>query len=361
MNILIATLKKEIRQLRRNFLLLAIICASPVIILGIIPFALETHSKISIGIVDQDHTSASRMLICRMVASPYFTGVTTDHTVDDAMTRIRQNNNDMALVIPRNFERDAGKFIQEPLFIALDGTHTLNAQSHLAFLEDELLYNLSGEKKREGTQIHQLFNPDLDGRVYFIVSLLILMVTLIGVCLITINVVSEKESGIWAQLQATPLSMLKYLMAKFIIFALVGLAEMSAGLCFCWWLFSFRISGSVVGYLLLTLIFLYPMLLVGLFIASLTKTQIQAVYMLVFALLTIILMSTMFSLLNAMPAWAQALRFINPLYYMLDASRLMVLKGFSIADVGYQIGMLGIQGLFLSSVTLYLMFRSRFS
>jgi len=162
-------------------------------------------------------------------------------------------------------------------------------------------------------------------------------------------------------LQTTPLSMLNYLLAKFMIFALVGLAEMAVGLSFCWWVFSFHVSGSVLEYLLLTLIFLYPMLLLGLFIASITRTQIQAVYMLVFALLTVILMSTMFSFLTAMPAWAQALRFINPLYYMLDASRLMVLKGFSIVDVGYQIGMLGIQGLILSFVTLYLMFRSRFS
>ena len=62
MNTFIATIKKEIRQLKRNVLLLVIICASPVIILGIIPFSLENHVKINIGIVDQNKTSASRMM-----------------------------------------------------------------------------------------------------------------------------------------------------------------------------------------------------------------------------------------------------------------------------------------------------------
>ena len=361
MKTLIATIKKEIRQLKRNVLLLVIICASPVVILGIIPFSLENHVKISIGIVDQDHTSTSRMMAYQMAVSPYYTKVSNETTVDDALSRIRQSKNDMVLVIPPNFERNTSKLNQESLFIALDGTHTLNAQSHLAFLEEELLYNLSGVEKNDGIKIHQLFNPDLDGRAYFIVSLLILLVTLIGACLITINVVSEKESGMWAQLQATPLSMLNYLSAKFFVFALVVLAEMIVGLVFCRWVYSFHVSGSIIEYLLLTLIFSSPMLLLGLFIASVSRNQVQAVYMLVFVLLTVILMSSMFSFLNAMPVWAQKMRLINPLYYMLNASRLVVLKGFSIIDIWPQMGMLGIQGLFLSLGAYYMMFRSRFS
>jgi ABC-2 type transport system permease protein len=361
MHIFIATIKKEIRQLKRNVLLLVIICTSPVIILGIIPFSLENHVKISIGIVDQNQTSASRMMAYRMKVSPYYKKVLNTNTVDDALSLIRQSKNDMALVIPHNFEKDSGKLNKTPLLIALDGTHTLNAQSHLAFLEEELLYNLSGTGKNDGIKIHQLFNPELNGRNHFIVSLLILLVTLIGACLITINVVSEKESGMWAQLQATPLSMLNYLSAKFFVFALVVLAEMIVGLIFCRLVYSFHVSGSIIEYLLLTLFFSFPMLLLGLFIASISGNQVQAVYMLVFVLLTLILMSSMFSFLNSMPVWAQKMRFINPLYYMLNASRLMVLKGFSIIDIWTQAGMLGIQGLILLLGTYYILFRSRFS
>ena len=361
MNTFIATIIKEIRQLKRNVLLLVIICASPVIILGIIPFSLENHVKISIGIVDQDKTSASRMMAYRMITSPYYTKVLNTNTVDDALSLISQNKNDMALVIPHNFERDSGKLSKTPLFIALDGTHTLNAQSHLAFLEEEFSYNLSATGKNDGIKKHQLFNPNLNGRNHFIVSLLILLVTLIGACLITINVVSEKESGMWAQLQATPLSMFNYLSAKFFVFALVVLAEMIVGLAFCRLVYSFHVSGSILEYLLLTLIFSFPMLLLGLFIASVSRNQVQAVYMLVFVLLTVILMSSMFSFLNSMPIWAQKMRFINPLYYMLNASRLLALKGFSIIDIWTQAGMLGIQGLILLSGTYYILFRSRFS
>ena len=360
MKTFIATIKKEVRQLKRNVLLLVIIGASPVIILGIIPFSLEDHVKISIGIVDQDQTSTSRMMAYQMEVSPYFTNVSYNTTVDDALSQIRKSKNDMALVIPLDFERNTGKQNQPPLFIALDGTHTLNAQSHLAFLEEKFLYDLA-EGESDGIQMHHLFNPDLDGRAYFIVSLLVLLTTLIGTSLIAINIVSEKESGMWAQLQATPLSMFSYLSAKFFVFALVVLAEMIIGLAFCQWVYSFHVSGSIVEYLLLTLIFSFPTLVLGLFIASLSRNQVQAVYMLVFALLTVILMSSMFSFLNAMPVWAQKMRFINPLYYMLDASRLVILKGFSICIILPQIGMLGIQGLILSFGAYYIIFRSRFS
>ncbi len=357
MKTLFAIIQKEMRQLRRNTLLLVIICVSPVIILGIIPFSLEKQVKINLSIVDQDKTATSRMMAYRMQASPFYSSVASETTLDGVLSRIRKNKSDIALVIPENFERDADLGNQEPLFLTIDGTHTLNAQSHLAFLEEALQSQRSGGKENGLAEVHYLFNPELDGRIYFIVSLLILLVTLIGVCLITINIVSEKESGMWSQLQATPLSLLQYLAAKLVVFAAVGLAEMIIGLAFCRAVYSFVVLGPISDYLLLTLIFLFPMLMLGIFIASITKNQVQAVYMLVLVLLSVILMSTMFSFLNAMPDWAQKMRFLNPLYYMLDASRLMVLKGFSLATVWVQTGILVFQGIVLSVATL-LIFRS---
>ncbi len=348
MNILFAAIKKEIRQLKRNVSLLVIIGASPLLILGIIPFSIEKRVKISLSVVDCDNSAASRIMTYRVKASPYFVKVTEMERVEEALDRVKENKSDMVMILPEKMERDAGEVEAAPLSIALDGTHTLNAQSHFAFLEQMLQYDLSeGEIP---SQLHQnlLFNPSLDGRMWFIVSLLVLLVTLIGACLVTLDIVSEKESGIWEQLQATPLSLTVYIVSKMVVFAVAGLFVLGVGLLLCHSFFGFALAGRWYVFWLLALAFLWPMLMIGIGIASISKNQVQAIYLLVFVLLTIILMSSMFSFLNAMPGWARATRFVNPLYFMLDASRLVALKGFSLADVWSQFAALCIQGAVLS-------------
>lgn len=359
MNILFAAIKKEIRQLKRNVSLLVIIGASPLLIIGIIPFSIEKRLKISLSVVDCDNSAASRIMTYRAKASPYFVEVTEMERVEEALDRVKENKSDVVMILPEKMERDAGEVGAALLIIALDGTHTLNAQSHLAFLEQMLQYDLSeGENP---SQLHQnlLFNPSLDGRMWFIVSLLVLLVTLIGACLVTLDIVSEKESGIWEQLQATPLSLTVYIVSKMVVFAVAGLFVLGVGLLLCHALFGFALAGRWYVFWLLALAFLWPMLMIGIGIASISRNQVQAIYLLVFVLLTIILMSTMFSFLNAMPAWARATRFVSPLYFMLDASRLVALKGFSLADVWSQFAALCIQGAVLSALIFRRMERTK--
>ena len=60
-------------------------------------------------------------------------------------------------------------------------------------------------------------------------------------------------------------------------------------------LFLACLGGRWYVFWLLALAFLWPMLMIGIGIASISKNQVQAIYLLVFVLLTIILMSSMFS------------------------------------------------------------------
>lgn len=344
MRVMLSAIKKELRQLSRNKALLVIIFSAPVIIMGIIPFSLEKEVKINLSVVDKSKSSEGRLLKGRIGASPHIR-LTEYGNFEEAIESLRSGDSEMAMLIPSD--------MNEELSIALDATHPLNAQSQLALFEQILRYNSSSGE--DWLKELQLFNPTLDGRVWLMMSLLILLVTLIGCCLITLNIVSEKESGMWEQLRATPLSPTLYIVSKIVVYGMVSLFAMGNGLLICRLLFGFTSAGSSYNLWLLTVIFLWPILMIGVGIASISKNQLQAIYLLVLILLSTILMSTMFSFLNAMPAWARALRFINPLYYMLDASKIIVLKGFSLQHVKWQLAALIIQGTLLSG----LVFRSR--
>jgi len=353
MNILWAVIQKEFLQVFRSPLLIFILFGSPVVILGLIPFSLGNQARIRINLVDEDHTPSSRRLASSLETSPYFISVRREPSLSRALLRMDRGLTDVTLQIPHHFEKQAGKGDPLPLFIAIDATHTLSAQDHLYYISRTLGSHSPLPEKQIDLQVHKLFNPDSDGKQYFLVSLLVLLITLIGVCFTSISIVNEKEKGILDQLNATPLNRYTYIAGKMIPFALICLSELLIGILFCREVYHFRIAGNLADLILLTLFFLCPMLGLGLLISTLSGNQVQAMYLIIFTLLTLILMSTMFSLLSSMPEWAQALRFFNPLYFMLDASRLIILKGFSLREILPQIGYLALMGISLSGLALY--------
>ena len=101
MNILFAAIKKEIRQLKRNVSLLVIIGASPLLIMGIIPFSIEKRVKISLSVVDCDNSAASRIMTYRVKASPYFVKVTEMERVEGRSIGSKRTK-DMVMILPKD-------------------------------------------------------------------------------------------------------------------------------------------------------------------------------------------------------------------------------------------------------------------
>jgi len=250
----------------------------------------------------------------------------------------------MVIVIPEGFSV-FHPTKQPPVLLALDASNTLNALDQLYYVTETWQPHMPGFRPEWQPQSRMLFNRTMEGRHYFVVSLLVLLITLLGVCFTSISVVNEKEKGILDQLNATPLSRHAYLTGKLIPFMVLGLAELVLGILFCHFVYGLQVEGSFLLLLLVGALFLMCMLGLGLLISTLSDNQVQAMYLIIFTLITLILLSTMFSQLGGMPMWAQHLRHINPIYLMLDCSRLIVLKGFGIRETAVQAGSLMALGL----------------
>ena len=352
MRILGAILRKELLQLSRNRGLLFLIFACPVIILGIIPFALENNTRISVGIVDHDRSALSRDYATRLVHSPEFTEVRYFPAVRLAEEAIRKGEMEMMLVIPSRHESRLQHTDAEPLKIAIDGTHPQKAQNYV-YKTQRLL-----ENPDEQIRVHRLFNPTESQQFYYLVSLLVLVQTLIGTCLIALNIVAEKEAGILEQFNSTSLNRFTYITGKFLFMALVCLAVTVVSLLFCHYAYGLSVEGSVWQYLLMTVLFSYPLLSLGFLLAVVCKNQVQTVYLLIFSLLILVLMSTMFTHLSSMPHWARLTRFFNPVYFMLDISRMIILKGMELQTMQMQILLITGTGVLLSGAAVWRMLRS---
>ncbi len=346
-------LKKEFLQLSRNKVLLFMIFVNPLIILGVIPLALENNTQITVGIVDHDSSTLSRHYATLLTHSPDYIKVVAYAGIDLAEEGIRTGQVDIVVVIPAHYERQLAHDDAGPLKFFSDGTHPQKSQNDV-FRSVRLLLD-DGEQV---IRVHRLFNLTESQLFYYLVSLLVLVQTIIGSCLMALNIVAEKEAGVLQQFNSTSLNRFVYIMGKYIYMTLVCLAVAVISLVFCRITYGLTVAGSVWHYLTMAILFSFPLLSLGYLIAVISRNQVQAVYLLIFTLLTMILMSTMFSHLSSMPLWAQLTRFINPVYFMVDTSRLIILKGLEIHTMLSQIVLMTLTGVMLSGTAVVLMIRS---
>ena len=352
-----AVIKKEFLQLFRNRLLLFLLWVAPVVILGLIPPAFENLVRIRAVVVDQDNTPSSRLVLSSLRVSPYFESVRFLPSLAEAERNLDGARADLAVVIPSGFERQIRPDQKPSLQLLVDGSHTLSASDYLFYLSETLQFFPA--RPGFAFEVRMLFNRLFSGKAYFLVSLLVLLITLLGVCFAAISVVNEKERGILDQLEVTPMNRFVYLAGKLFPFLLVGLSELLLGLGFCLLFYNLHMAGSVGLLLLYSAFYLLAVLGLGLAISILSDNQVQAMYLIIFVLLTLILMSTMFSLLSSMPQLAQRLRYLNPIYFMLEGARSIILKGVTFSGVSASMTILAVMALVTNGLSVFLLYVKR--
>lgn len=352
MKVLWVVLKKEFLQLLRNPLVLIIILCCPVIILGIIPHAMGHEPRIRLIWIDRDDTPVSRKIGYLLNLSPNIEEMIIGYTMEQALAIMEKGEADILFQIPFGFGKQLEKGEPLPIYMAVDGTHTISTHVHLYYLT-EIIRGGMPDVSFCDMQVYPLFNESSENRHYFIVSLLVILMTILGISLAALSLITEKTNGILEQLHSTVMSWHTYLGGKIIFFVTFCLFELLIGLLICRIYYGFEVRGNLLDFIILASVFQATTVGLGLLIASLTKTPLQAAYLTIFLLLTLVLLSTMFSPLHSMPIWAQALRFINPLYMMLDASRLIALKGFALQQVVPQLAMLTLQGTILTVIAVW--------
>lgn len=332
MNTLLVILKKEFLQIFRNKLIFGLLSIVPFCMLGILPHAINHDISIRYHLIDYDHSTLSKEIGEQMKASSVFKQTGYGSSYKEALRAMDHDQTEVIVEIPLGYEQGAQRGLPISPFVTLDATNTLYVEGQLYAISSILTPPTKGNI--EINPILQLmFNPKYDSKLSYIISLIVLIITLIGVCLTTINMVNEKEKGNQEQIYITPITKFQYLFGKMVPFFIICFIEFFAGLVFCHYMYGLDVVGSVLDLVVVLSLFLFCILGMGFLISLLSDNQMQAMYVIMFVLLTLVLMSTMFSDKSSMPEWGQMLCYANPIYYVIDASRLIIMKGFSMSSL----------------------------
>ncbi len=345
MRILLTLLRKELRQIFRNRLMLPMIFVMPVVQLVILVYAANMEMKnIEIVIVDQDLSQYSRGLVSKLQGSSFYQvkGYTADYNEAEAM--LHRDDVDAIVHIKNGFEK---QLINEKeadvqlLVNAINATEgslinvysTWIIRDYANSVRSELSGN-SGENMMKIEMISSFwYNPQLDYKIYMFAGILVILVTMIGMFLSALNLVSEKELGTAEQINVTPVRKYQFIVAKLLPFLLIGLFELAFGLLIGKFLVDLPMRGSLSLLFLVAFVYLLVTLGLGLFLSTISSTQQQLMLVAFFLWVTFILMSGIFTPTESMPVWAQKINIINPLSYFMRIIRMILLKGSDFQDI----------------------------
>ena len=147
-----------------------------------------------------------------------------------------------------------------------------------------------------------------------------------------IGMVRDRRLGLWKRLRAAPLSRLMLLGSRWISSAIIGLVVLSSVLVFGAILYGIRVSGSVVGFLLLTMASSLMVASFGLLIAALGRTEGQCRAFAVPAVLTMSFLGGAWIPTFMMPAWVQPLSLILPTRWAVDGFDLVTWRGLGLIE-----------------------------
>ena len=318
-------IKKEFLQIRRNAFLPRLIVIFPIVIMCIMPWVMQMEVKnVVVDVVDIDHTVESQRLIQQIAASNYFIFGGQKDTYAEAMKDIEKGTADIILEI-----RD-GKYL-----IAANAVNGTKGAMGSAYLSQIVTSDYSSLTSHFSPLV--LYNKGKDYKLFMIPALFAIVMMLMTGFLPTLNIVGEKESGTIEQINVTPVSKWSFILAKLIPYWLIALFIITVCLLLAWIVYGITPAGPVwLVYVLAMLLALFFSSF-GLIISNYSDTMQQAMFVMWFFVVSIMLLSGLFTPTRSMPEWAYLTTYINPMHYFIEAIRTVFIRGGSLHETAHQV------------------------
>lgn len=340
---------KELQQLRRDRLTLAMMLVLPIVQLLLFGYAINTDVRhIPTVVWDQDGTSQSRDLARSLEATRFYDLVGNVRSYEEMDRAFRRGDARVALVVPPRYGADIARGHRAVVQLVVDGSDpqvvgsaTNTAASLVAARSGELSAARLSREGRGGMVVAAplslepsvLYNPDLRTAVFVVPGLVGVILTMTMVMLTAMAIARERERGTLEQLIVSPVRPVELVVGKIVPYIGIGYVQMTIILLLGRLVFDVPIAGSTPMLYALSFVFIAANLAIGLFFSTLAKTQQQAMQMSFFFLLPNILLSGFMFPFEAMPRPAQWISSGLPLTHFLRIVRGIVLKGARFDDL----------------------------
>lgn len=364
---------KEFRQTLRERRMRMVLFVPPLIQLIVFGFAVNLdveHGRIAW--MDLDRTPESRELHDDFAGSSRFEIVSTPLTDRAAQEDLDRGRVQAIVRVLPGFAEDIAKGHIAAVQVLVDGTNSNTAMILGGYASqvvagyagsvfaDVQRAKLVGATMRAGgpvsfgvpsvdTRTRVWFNPDLRSRNYFVPGVIVNIVSLVTIMLTAMAIVREKEIGTMEQLMVTPIRPIELIIGKTLPFALAGIFEVGFVTAAALLIFRIPLRGSLLLLFAAAALFVLTTCGVGLFVSTISRTQQQAMLSSFFFFTPAFMLSGFNFPIRNMPAFVQALTYLDPLRYFMTLVRGLFLKGTGLAELWPQAAALAAYGVAILS------------
>jgi ABC-2 type transport system permease protein len=349
---------KEFRQLVRDRATLAMIVGIPAMQLVLFGYAINLDVRhVPTALLDRASSGLSRRLAGELAATQTFDIRRRADSDVEAFRLLERSEVGAVIVIPSDVDRRLyrGRGMELSIFadatnpsvasaIALAGEgygRTLAAQLQPFVTNgapgalrmtrlDRSAFGAAPELVRSApvqVEVLPFYNPERRTAVFIVPGLIGVILTMTMMLMTALALVRERERGTFEFLIATPIRGGEVMIGKILPYLVVGHVQVALVLFLGWTVFDVPLHGHLFDLGLGAVPFLAAMLMLGLVISSVVRTQFQATQLSFFFFLPSMLLSGFMFPFESMPEPAQWAGQVLPLTHFLHVARGVLLKG----------------------------------
>ena len=340
---------KETQHIMRDRRTMMILFGMPIILMLIFGFAISTDVRnVRTVVVMSQIDHQTQRMINALDESEYFKVLYKVHTPAEAEQLIRNQKADMGIVFSTDFASKHGG-----IQLITDGTDPNMAQQYNNYASQIIgtqLMNVMQKKVPSAIALKMLYNPQMKSSYNFVPGIMGILLMLICAMMTSISIVREKERGTMEVLLVSPVRPFLIILAKAVPYLVLAFVVLLAILLMSRFVLFVPIAGSLWLILLVSTIYIFMALSLGLLISTIAKTQMAALLMsAVMLLMPCTMLSGMMFPIESMPHVLQWVAALIPPRYYISAMRKLLIMGVSFRYVLSEvITLLGMTALFLT-------------
>ena len=357
---LLSFIRKEFHHIFRDKATVMILLMMPIIQIILFGFALSQEVKnTKVVVLSSTNDEATRRIINRMDASEYFDVVGTVHNSDEIDAAFRDGDAKMAMIFEDHFSENLKHSGKAHIQLIADATDP-NAANSFMFYASNIITNyqqdISLPQSGGGMivpEVKMLYNPQMKSAFNFVPGVLGMIMILICAMMTSIAIVREKEMGTMEILLVSPMKPMYTILSKISPYFVLSVINFATIMLLSVFVLEVPIAGSFMSLLIVSLLYIFVALALGLLISTVTNSQLAAMMISGMGLMIpVMLLSGMIFPIENMPVFLRFLSNFVPARWYIDAVKTIMIKGLGLSSVLKDVGVLVLMGTVLVTISL---------
>jgi len=327
----------------------------PIIFMGLLGLGFGRADAVSfhVGMMDDDHTAWSTALWTEFnnKSLPFQLANYTDQ--DAGLTAVKGGTLDILVIVPQGF----GRFMDNQTSQTGDKNTTLALTAYWGIdqqgsgqvalqavreVSDRFFRGATNRSASFGVAPEAVNAQSLDYIDFLAPGITAMAIMQSGVYGLALFIVSSREKRILKRLHATPAGAAYILAGRIVPALLISLVQTGLLLALAVFAFGVHIVGNIGALLVAALFGALVFISLGFFVSSISRSADSAENLTGLVTFPMFFLGGVFIPIERLPGPVQILAYSMPLTYFSDALRQVMIRGAGLADIGLDLGVLGL-------------------